>query len=119
VPRPSHNPSTHNRTTLQQKKKTWHDLAGHYGLEDMMTISPTIKQAYGVKKEFDMYSDESLSPPGTDLLGFWGVQSQTDKVNNFDILAMTQNFDNLISESSSAHRNMSKNTSPKFFPQAV
>jgi hypothetical protein len=66
---------THNMTTLQQKEKTWHDLAEHYGLKDMMTISPAIELGHGIEKEFDTYSDGPLSPPGTDLLGFWGVST--------------------------------------------
>jgi len=50
---------------------------------------------------------------------FITVQSQTNKVNNLDILGRSEYFGNIFSESCSTLWNMSKNTPPKIFPRAV
>jgi hypothetical protein len=46
------------------------------------------------------------------------LQSRTNKVNKSGISVPGQYFDILFLESYPAYRNMSKNTSPKFFPRA-
>jgi hypothetical protein len=62
----------------QQKKKSWHDLAGQYGLEDMMNVSRTTPElGQGIEEEFESYGNGPLSPPGTDLVGFWAVSTMS------------------------------------------
>lgn len=67
---------THNSVASQGKERSWHDLAGEYGLSDMMTVSHTATAlGEGFEQEFESYGNGPLSPPGTDLLGFWGVST--------------------------------------------
>ena len=62
----------------QQKKKSWHDLAGQYGLEDMMNVSCTTPElGQGIQEEFELYGNGLLSPSGTDLVGFWAVSTMS------------------------------------------
>lgn len=58
----------------QCKERTWHDLANQYGLDDMMNVSRA-QSAEGFEEEFESYADGPLTPPGTDLVVFWGVST--------------------------------------------
>lgn len=59
-------------------KQKWHDLAGQYGLEDMMNVSRTTSElGEGIEGEFKSYGDGPLSPRGTDLVGFWAVSAMS------------------------------------------
>jgi len=50
------------------------DLAGQYGLEDMLDVPATLLQLGGVDEQFETYENGLLSLHGMDLLGFWGVR---------------------------------------------
>jgi len=56
----------------QQQRKSWHDLAGQYGLEDMLDVPAALPQLGGVDEHFETYENGLLSLRGMDLLGFWG-----------------------------------------------
>ena len=59
----------------QQQRRSWHDLAGQYGLEDMLDVSGAASQSgQGVEEQYELYENGALSPRGTDLLGFWAVR---------------------------------------------
>ena len=69
---------TPDTATSQQKKKSWHDLAGQYRLKDMMNVShATSELGQGIEEEFESYGGGPLSPPGTDLVGFWAVSTMS------------------------------------------
>jgi hypothetical protein len=64
--------------TSQQQRKSWHDLAGQYGLEDMLDVSSASSAlGQGVEEQFELYDNGPLSPRGTDLVGFWGVSTMS------------------------------------------
>jgi hypothetical protein len=60
----------------QQQRRSWHDLAGQYGLEDMMDVSgASSQQVQGVEEQFESYESGPLSPRGTDIVAFWAVST--------------------------------------------
>ncbi|EDQ99992.1 uncharacterized protein LACBIDRAFT_334583 [Laccaria bicolor S238N-H82] len=62
----------------QQERRSWHDLAGQYGLEDMMDVTgASSQQVQGVEEQFELYENGPLSPRGTDIVGFWAISDKT------------------------------------------
>ena len=49
----------HDMAALQGKEQSWHDLAGHYGLDDMM--SATSEQDHRIEEEFESYGNGPLT----------------------------------------------------------
>ena len=46
----------------QQQRWSWHDLAGQYGLEDMLEVSGTASQSgQGVEEQFELYENGPIS----------------------------------------------------------
>ena len=49
----------------QQQRRSWHDLAGQYGLEDMLEVPGTSLQlGQEVEEQFELYENGSISPCG-------------------------------------------------------
>ncbi|EDR13515.1 uncharacterized protein LACBIDRAFT_322500 [Laccaria bicolor S238N-H82] len=66
---------------LQQQRRSWHDLAGQYGLEDMMDVSSaSSQQVQGVEEQFESYKNGPLSPRGTDIVAFWAIGDKTHPI---------------------------------------
>ena len=62
----------------QQQRRSWHDLAGQYGLEDMLEVSGTSSQSgQGVEEKFELYENGLISPRSTDIIGFWAVSTMS------------------------------------------
>ena len=62
----------------QQQRRSWHDLAGQYGLEDMLEVSSTSSQSgQGVEEQFKLYENGPISPRSTDIIGFWAVSTMS------------------------------------------
>ena len=60
----------------QQQRQSWHDLAGQYGLEDMLEVSGTALQSgQGVEEQFELYKNGLISPRGMNIVGFWVVST--------------------------------------------
>jgi len=60
----------------QQQRRSWHDLAGQYGLEDMLNVSgSSLQSGQGVEEQFELYKNGPLTPHGTDIVGFWAVST--------------------------------------------
>lgn len=73
----------------QQQRRSWHDLAGQYGLEDMMDVTgASSQQVQGVEEQFELYENGPLSPRGTDIVGFWAVSI----VSNYFLICPTDFF---------------------------
>lgn len=63
-------------TPEASQRQSWHDLAGRYGLQDMMNVSRASPQlGQGVEEQFESYGNGQLSPLGTDLVDFWAVST--------------------------------------------
>ena len=70
--------STPSTAASQQQRRSWHDLAGQYGLEDMLEVSGTSSQSgQGVEEQFELYEKGLISPCGTDIVGFWAVSTMS------------------------------------------
>ena len=62
----------------QQQRRSWHDLAGQYGLEDMLEVSGTASQSgQGVEEQFELYENGPISPCSMDIVGFWAVSTMS------------------------------------------
>ena len=62
----------------QQQRQSWHDLAGQYGLEDMLEVSGTSSQlGQGVEEQYELYETGPISPCGTDVIGFWAGRTMS------------------------------------------
>ena len=62
----------------RQQRQSWHDLAGQYGLEDMLEVSGTSSQlCQGVEEQFELYENGPISPRSTDIIGFWAVSTMS------------------------------------------
>ena len=62
----------------QQQRRSWHDLAGQYGLEDMLEASGTALQlGQGVEEQFELYENGPISPRSTSIVGFWAVSTMS------------------------------------------
>ena len=62
----------------QQQRRSWHDLAGQYRLEDMLEVSGTASQSgQGVEEQFELYENGPISPRSTDIVGFWVVSTMS------------------------------------------
>ncbi|EDR05548.1 uncharacterized protein LACBIDRAFT_329551 [Laccaria bicolor S238N-H82] len=68
-------------TDSQQQRRSWHDLAGRYGLEDMLEVlgapSPS---GQGVEEQFELYGNGTVSPRGMDIIGFWAISEETHQI---------------------------------------
>jgi len=63
-------------TPETSQRRSWHNLAGWYSLQDMMNVSCTSLQlGQGVEEQFESYGNGQLSPLGTDLVEFWVVRT--------------------------------------------
>ena len=60
----------------QQERRSWHDLAGQYGLKDMMG-GTALQQVQGLEEQFELYENGLLSPRGMDIIGFWAVSTMS------------------------------------------
>ena len=70
-----HTPST---AASQQQRQSWHDLAGQYGLEDMLEVSGASSQlGQGVEEQFELYENGLISLCGIDIVGFWVVSTMS------------------------------------------
>jgi len=71
-----HQQPTSGTAASQQQRQSWHDLAGQYGLEDMLNVSGSSSQwGEGVEEQFELYETGPLTPHGTDIVGFWAVST--------------------------------------------
>ena len=62
----------------QQQRRSWHNLGGQYGLEDMLEVSGTASQSgQGVEEQFELYENGPISPRSTDIVGFWVVSTMS------------------------------------------
>ena len=53
-------PTPSTAASLQQRR-SWHDLAGQYGLEDMLEVSGADSQlGQGVEEQFELYKNEAV-----------------------------------------------------------
>ena len=63
----------------QQQRRRWHDLAGQYGLEDMLEVSGTALQSgQGVEEQFELYENGPISLCRMDIVGFHVVGQDDD-----------------------------------------
>ena len=70
--------STPSTAASQQQRRSWHDLAGQYGLKDMLEVSGTASQlGQGVEEQFELYENGPISPRSTDIVGFWAVSTMS------------------------------------------
>ena len=70
--------STPSTAASQQQRRSWHDLAGQYRLEDMLEVSGTSSQSgQGVEKQFELYENGPISLHGMDIVGFWVVSTMS------------------------------------------
>ena len=68
-------PST---TASGQQRQSWHDLAGQYGLEDMLEVSGASSQlGQGVEEQFELYENGLISRCGMDIVEFWAVSTMS------------------------------------------
>ncbi|EDQ98471.1 uncharacterized protein LACBIDRAFT_335933 [Laccaria bicolor S238N-H82] len=68
-------------TDSQQQRRSWHDLAGRYGLEDMLEVSGAPSPSgQGVEEQFELYGNGTVSPRGTDIIGFWAISEETHQI---------------------------------------
>ena len=62
----------------QQQRQSWHDLAGQYGLKDMLEVLGTsLQSGQGVEEQFELYENGPISPRSTDIIGFWAVSTMS------------------------------------------
>ncbi|EDR07026.1 uncharacterized protein LACBIDRAFT_328295 [Laccaria bicolor S238N-H82] len=65
----------------QQQRRSWHDLAGQYRLEDMMDLSgASLQHVQGVEEQFESYENGPLSLRGTDIVVFWVIGDKTHPI---------------------------------------
>jgi len=71
-----HQQPTSGTAASQQQRQSWHDLAGQYGLKDMLNVSGSSSQSgKGVEEQFELYENGLLTLHGTDIVGFWVVST--------------------------------------------
>ena len=68
--------ATPNTAASQQERRSWHNLAGQYRLEDMMG-GTALQQVQGLEEQFELYENGLLSWCGTDIIGFWAVSTMS------------------------------------------
>ena len=62
----------------QQQRRSWHDLAGQYGLEDMLEVlGMSLQSGQEVEEQFELYENGPISLCSTDIIGFWAVSTMS------------------------------------------